>query len=527
VNFPLSRILWQAHPLRAVIEAVLITSALLSLSLSKMSGRVLSTQQPVLVALTAIGLGVLCALICAMRARLPTLPWPAALIADGGLALLLMVTLGVALWLLLGLLRPYPTTVGLQIRALLIIVAGLSAANFFVARLAFRLWQIWQVTRQQRLIWAIVHAHLLTLLAILSLFLLVQGLRYFLSGPPISLTTEGTEGATTLFWLSTTLFTMVGTTILAIPLLMVIMGLAAVVSYFTARPLTRRLETLAQAVSSFRREREDPQLAIAGQDEIAQLSADFQAMAVELSQTLSDLQTERDTVAGLLQTRRELMASVSHELRTPVATMRSYLESLLTHWEDAPPPHLRHDLETITGEVIRLQALIDDLFTLSQAEVGQLTLRPEPTDLTPLIQRVVSIASPLAWQASRIQVTSDLPEDLPLAVADAGRLEQVLRNLVHNGVRHTPPGGIVAITAQAQPKQVWIEVRDTGEGIPPETLPHIWERFYRGSGKEGHESRAGLGLALVKELSEAMGGTVTVESVLGQGSHFTIRLPRG
>jgi signal transduction histidine kinase len=109
------------------------------------------------------------------------------------------------------------------------------------------------------------------------------------------------------------------------------------------------------------------------------------------------------------------------------------------------------------------------------------------------------------------------------AIADEGRLDQVLRNLIHNSLRHTPPGGIVAVIVRADRTVATIEVRDTGEGISPEDLPHVWERFYRSAQTRG--DGAGLGLALVKELIEAMGGTVSVTSQLGEGSCFTVRLP--
>ena len=118
------------------------------------------------------------------------------------------------------------------------------------------------------------------------------------------------------------------------------------------------------------------------------------------------------------------------------------------------------------------------------------------------------------------------PPPLPLrALADPGRLEQVVRNLVANAVRHTPPGGVVLLTAAPADGVVIVEVKDTGEGIPPADLSRIWERFYRGSHTRELDSGAGLGLALVKELTEAMGGAVTVQSTPGEGSVFSVRLP--
>ena len=118
------------------------------------------------------------------------------------------------------------------------------------------------------------------------------------------------------------------------------------------------------------------------------------------------------------------------------------------------------------------------------------------------------------------------PKQLPLVCADRARLEQILANLVRNAVRHTPPGGIIAVVAEAEKDTaVRIEVRDTGQGIPAQDLPYIWDRLYRGANHDADRDSAGLGLAIVKELTEAMSGTVAVESTIGQGSCFAIRLP--
>jgi signal transduction histidine kinase len=192
-----------------------------------------------------------------------------------------------------------------------------------------------------------------------------------------------------------------------------------------------------------------------------------------------------------------------------------------------PQAELRRDLEVMERETRRLQQLIEDLFTLSRAEVGALEMRCEPIDVGALVRRVAETVAPLAWRTRRLEVVTEIPDDLPPARADETRLEQVLRNLVRNSTRHTPPGGIIALTAAAVPDGVTIEVRYTGYGIAPDDLPHIWERFYRADNGRAHdEGGAGLGLALVKELTEAMGGTVAVNSTPGEGSCFRVTLPR-
>jgi signal transduction histidine kinase len=179
-------------------------------------------------------------------------------------------------------------------------------------------------------------------------------------------------------------------------------------------------------------------------------------------------------------------------------------------------------------ETIRLQRLLDDLFTLSRAEVGQLPLTLAPTDLGVTLRRSIEAAAPSAWESGKVELIADIPANLPCALVDEGRLEQIVRNLLRNAIRHTPPGGVVVLSAAAEPDAIIVQVKDTGEGIAPADLPHIFERFYRAtSARERDSSGAGIGLALVKELAEAMGGSVTAASAPGQGACVSVRLRQG
>ncbi|HLH21806.1 MAG TPA: HAMP domain-containing sensor histidine kinase [Chloroflexota bacterium] len=299
---------------------------------------------------------------------------------------------------------------------------------------------------------------------------------------------------------------------------------ASVLAYVLARRLVRRLERLGQAAEALAAGDLSCRVAEGPADEVGQLARRFNDMAADLERSLRELQAERDRVAGLLDAQRQLVAGVSHELRTPVATLRGYVESALRREPDGATA-LHADLATMEQEIVRLQRLIDDLFTLSRAAVGRLALRVEPVDAGAVVRRLVETAAPLAWGQRRVQVLAEVPPDLPPAQADPQRLEQILSNLLGNAVRHTPPGGLVAAAVTAEPDAVRLEVRDTGEGIAPEDLPHIFERFYRGRNGDGRPG-AGLGLALTKELAEAMGGSVEAASAPGAGSCFTVRLPR-
>lgn len=242
-----------------------------------------------------------------------------------------------------------------------------------------------------------------------------------------------------------------------------------------------------------------------------------------LEQTMWAVQAERDRIAALLESRRQLVASISHDLRSPVAAVRSHLELALEDGEGFQPPP-RRELEIMLQELDRLRTLLDDLFTLSRLDVDHLPLSLGRVDASGVARRAVSTLAGPAWQRGRVQVITE-PVDAPEWVtADERRLMQALMNLLHNAIRHTPPGGMVAVRFNHNDDAVAIQVVDTGEGIQPDDLPRIWERFYRGQSQAG--GGTGIGLALVKELTEAMGGSVAVESALGEGSCFTITLPR-
>jgi signal transduction histidine kinase len=296
---------------------------------------------------------------------------------------------------------------------------------------------------------------------------------------------------------------------------------SSIVGYVLSRRLVRRLEQLSNSAEALRAGNLTVRVPVAGRDEVSDLQRSFNTMAADLERTMGDLASEKDRVTGLLEAQRQLVANVSHELRTPVATVLGYLESAL-HRDGVLSADLKADLDTAEREAARLEALVDDLFTLSRAQVGRLQLRLEPTDIGALVRSQVETHSPLAWRQRQVQVLAEVPPELPLALADAQRVTQIVSNLLSNAIRHTPPGGMVAVNVAADADSVRIDVRDTGEGIAAEALPRVFDRFYRGSNSH---SGSGLGLTLVKELAESMGGSVDVESTVGEGTTFTVRLP--
>ena len=240
---------------------------------------------------------------------------------------------------------------------------------------------------------------------------------------------------------------------------------------------------------------------------------------------------ERANAERAEQSRRELIVNVSHELRTPTASIRGHVESLLMALEapdgrPLPPERLQNYLTVVHREAERLAALIDDLLALARAEAGELRLTLGPVDAGEVIAEIHETMEPLAWRERSVTLVKEVPPGLPPVLADRERLAQVLLNLVRNAVTHTPAGGIVSIAlAPVGPDRIELAVADTGTGIPPEDLDRIFDRFYRVDASRNRASGGfGLGLAIVRDLVTAMGGEVTAESKLGEGSRFRVTL---
>lgn len=381
----------------------------------------------------------------------------------------------------------------------------------------------WLRFQQRKLRWQLVHTQLLVvvLLGLIPLTLFGSAI---LRGELTQLF-RGTEPAgNALVGLAAAIaFALAVTVVLLAIGMAVVLPPSILVSYIAARRTTRRLEHLAGTAAALRDGRLDARVSVQGVDEVAQLQADINAMAATMQRSMTDLSAERDTVRSLLQQRQELVASVSHELRTPVAIMRGYLDSALDQ-EDAIPVGLRHDLQVMHNESLRLQRLIDDLFVLTRASVAQLPFDIKATDLIPLLERCVAAVAPGAWDSGRVEVLLQAADDLPPVAVDPDRLTQIVLNVVTNAVRHSPPGGLVLLSTQRADGRIAVCVADTGEGIPADEIDRVWERFYRASNATDPRG-SGLGLAISKELAEAMGGEVAVRSVPGEETVFTFWFP--
>ncbi|MBN1979284.1 MAG: HAMP domain-containing protein [Anaerolineae bacterium] len=226
-------------------------------------------------------------------------------------------------------------------------------------------------------------------------------------------------------------------------------------------------------------------------------------------------------VRRLETVRRDFISNISHELRTPLASLKALADTLRDGaLED--PPAARRFLNRMEVEVDALTQMVQELLELSRIESGQVGFEIAPVPVADVVNPSLERLRPQAERAD-LQLSIDMAPDLPLVLADAERVRQVITNLVHNAIKFTPPGGEVAISAKAGGDEVIISVRDTGVGIPADDLPRIFERFYKAD-RARSGGGTGLGLAIAKHIVLAHGGRIWAESVEGRGSTFSVAL---
>ena len=255
--------------------------------------------------------------------------------------------------------------------------------------------------------------------------------------------------------------------------------------------------------------------------------------SARLAQAKAIAEEERAKAERADQSRRELIVNVSHELRTPIASIRGHVESLLMEIEEedagnAPDAtNLRDYLSIVQRDAERLSALVEDLLSLARMDSDELRLDLAPIAAGEVVEEVCATMAPLASRERQVTLIRQVAPMLPLILADRQRLVQVLLNLVRNAITYTPQGGIVSIIVErADAGDLALVVADTGIGIPNDDLERVFERFYRTDTSRARTSGGfGLGLAIVRDLVNAMGGSITVESKVGEGSCFRVLLP--
>lgn len=359
-----------------------------------------------------------------------------------------------------------------------------------------------------RLRWKLIVAHLIVVF--LSTFVYATGGFVLFAG---------------MVWISSTSWSaivrqipvFIGLTIFVLIQILLITICGVLISLFASRTLARRitrpLEAMEDASEAMANGHLDRRVEVQSDDEIGRLARRFNDLAERLE--------------ALDQQRRDFVANISHDLRTPLAIIQGHLDAQLDH---APaqvlPPETVDTLRAIEHESQTLAKLIDDLFTLTRLEEAALPLATETVDIVDLVEAAVSGIRAYALQQSRVSVHSAVPEDLPAVRADPTRMTQIINNLLHNAIRHTPEGGLVIVRGQrtASAGQIEIAVSDTGVGIAQEDLPRIFDRFYRGESSRNAGSN-GLGLSIVQQLVEAQGGRVSAGSTLGEGTTIRFTLP--
>jgi signal transduction histidine kinase len=305
--------------------------------------------------------------------------------------------------------------------------------------------------------------------------------------------------------------------ILATILLLFATGIAVALGSFFSATLGKRIHALNQTVREISEKDLDVRAEVDGRDEIAELASAFNEMASRL-EAASQRQQEMENY------RRDLVAWVGHDLQTPLASMRAIIEALADDMVHDPETRNRY-LLTAKREIQALSGLIDDLFQLAQLDAGGIELLREANSLSDLISDTVESFSVIASE-KQVTLSGEVQRDVDPVMMDAKRIGRVLDNLVGNAIRHTTGGGSISVIARRMKQAIEIEVRDTGEGLDPEDIPYLFDRFYRGDKSRNRATGGvGLGLAIAKGFVEAHHGTIYAETVPDGGARFVFTLP--
>lgn len=222
------------------------------------------------------------------------------------------------------------------------------------------------------------------------------------------------------------------------------------------------------------------------------------------------------------QAQKDFISNASHELKTPIASLRGFLELLETGAKDKPGVR-DNFLKTMHVEIKRLQRLVEDLFTLAQLDSGISNMKLGECRLDEIVHEAIAVTSPLAASAG-VDLKIELPQSLLPVVCDRDRIIQVLIGFIGNALKYTPSGGSITVFTHPHRRNIQVGVTDTGQGIPPEKLDRIFDRFYRHGSSEGERKGGGLGLSIAQEIIRAHGSKIKVKSILNKGSTFSFNL---
>ncbi len=293
-------------------------------------------------------------------------------------------------------------------------------------------------------------------------------------------------------------------------------AIAIALVYLLATSFVERIGTLDKAAQDIAQGQLSTRAPVAGEDELAKLAITFNNMAEQLEKA----EEQQKQVEEL---RRELIAWVGHDLQTPLASISAIIEALGDGVvEDAETE--RRFLNAMKKEISALSRLIDDLFQMAQIDAGGLKLNIEPVSLSDLISDTLESFSQIA-ERQGVALSGDVERGLGVVPLDAPRINRVLNNLIDNAIRHTPDGGSVRLQVYQRAPDIFIEIEDTGSGIPEADLPNIFDRFYQSEKSRNRRSGgSGLGLAISRGIIEAHRGEISVTSHPGR-TRFVVKLP--
>ncbi len=286
-------------------------------------------------------------------------------------------------------------------------------------------------------------------------------------------------------------------------------ALSFVVIYFTTEAMVRPLKAMVKATDSFAKGDFNVRVPVEGDEEIEQLAMAFNNMASSL--------------ASLEMTSRSFIANVSHELKTPMTTIGGFIDGILDG--TIPQEKYPYYLGIVSNEVKRLSRMVVSMLNISRIEAGKMKLDPQPVDISETMLRTV-LGFEHQIETKMINIMG-LDNERQMVEADPDMLHQITYNLIENAVKFTPEKGMIAINYQSDGKMLTVSIRNSGDGIPKEEIPMLFDRFYKSDRSRGIDTKGvGLGLHIVKSLVHLQGGTISVKSVEGEYTEFVFTLPQ-
>ncbi|MBA7484337.1 Adaptive-response sensory-kinase SasA [subsurface metagenome] len=281
-----------------------------------------------------------------------------------------------------------------------------------------------------------------------------------------------------------------------------------------AQMMTRPIKQMAKGAQLIGQGKLDTTIVVKSKDELGSLARDLNKMSSQLKE--------------IDQMKSDFLASVTHELRSPLTSLRMYIDLFLKGATGELTEKAKKFLTIMNGSNKRLSRFIDDLLDMAKIERGKMEVKKEPLEILPIVSEIAQLMKPQSDEKN-IEMTMDIPDNLPLVLIDGDRTRQIITNLLSNSIKFTPEKGKISVKIQDEKEHLQVSINDTGVGIPPDKIRRIFDKFEqvrevreRIKGPKG----TGLGLAIVKSLVEAQGGKIRVESEVGKGSTFYFTLPK-